>query len=162
MLEDKVLSGGEVWRTTFICGKNSMDRGKFGRTIRRTVWQEHWGMNIPSLILQPSPTDTLFFCPLHSQTSPKNHLLTLTLSPELPSTPQITPICLPDSLVYRNYSCWGSQLPCCQRNIILFLYYLPSQQYPEVSHSFLGQSLFLVSVTDHILVFFRLLFSVFC
>lgn len=49
---DKISSVRGRWRKSFACGKKSMDRGKFGKTLRKTVWQKHWGLNILSLTPQ--------------------------------------------------------------------------------------------------------------
>lgn len=131
-----ILSGGEVW-SNFTCGKNSMERGKLGRTIRRTVWQEHQVMKIPSLIPQLSPSDILFSAFFTAELFQRfihlHYLFFLNSHPCLKSPQSVFQF-----LYYTETTLAeaANSMLANQRNVILSLYYLASQQYPEVSHSF--------------------------
>lgn len=98
-----------------------------------------------------------FSLPLQSQTSARNFLVPLTLSPQLPSTPQ-PPKFIFQSLYYTeatlaeaaNFHVGKSK----EHSSVLILFRFSAT---STSHSFLGQSLFLVSLMSHILVFFSFL-----
>lgn len=114
--------------------------------LRKTVWQKHWGLNIHSLTPQIQfflpPSQTNFFKGSSTYTASFSSVpIHSNLSSRLSTT-----------LLVRQLT----SMLASQRNILLSLYYLASQQYLEVSHSFLGQSLFLVSVTSHIFLFIYL------
>lgn len=155
---DKVLSGGE-------------ERERILH-VKRTVWTE---ASLGKLWEGQCGRNTGIWTFLHWPHRPL-HLVLFFLPPSQPNfneeSSSYTASCSSASTHSSNHSNLSSRLSSIlkllllrqptsmlanQRNILLSLYYLASQQYPEVSHSFLGQSLFLVSLTSHILVFFRLL-----
>lgn len=118
-----------------------MDRGKFGETEKDSV-AETLGLEYPFI----DPADTVLPAPFTDKLLQRIiYLHCFFLLSNLSSR-------LSTTLLVRQLT----SMLASQRNILLSLYYLASQQYLEVSHSFLGQSLFLVSVTSHIFLFIYL------
>lgn len=161
ILKHKGFLGGEGWRQNLACEKNSVDRAKFGRTMGRTVWQEHsrqenFSINSTALSIWYSSSLLPSQCQFSKESRP------------YPASSSSAPI---HSSTHSNLS---SSLYLTETNLakavsfhsdkakdILLYYYLASQQEPEVD-SFIGQSLFLVLVPPHILAFFKLLLCDFC